>query len=62
MFSAGVSGICTMAAKTLSAMEVRFLRGRLKFGLDGGFGTPAPAPSAIVIFWQSAIEAQSKEG
>ena len=61
MLSAGVSGICTMAAKTLSAVGAQFLRGRLKFGLDGDFGTPAPAPSAIMIFWQSAIEAQGKE-
>ena len=59
---AGVSGVRPLAAKTLPAVEVRFLRGRVRFGRDGDFGVPAPALSAIVIFRQSAIEAQSKEG
>ena len=33
-----------------AGVEIRFLCGRVRFGLDGDFGRPAPAPSVIVIF------------
>lgn len=33
-----------------SGVRVRFLRGRVRFGQNGKFDNPAPAPSAIVIF------------
>ena len=33
-----------------AGVEVRFLCGRVRFGMDGNFNHPAPAPSVVVIF------------
>lgn len=52
----GVTVVCLVPSRTDTTWwhkvakrgQVIFLRGRLRFGLSS---TPAPFPSAIVIFW-----------
>ncbi len=55
----GATVVCLIPARTdtrffhefvMSAAEVRFVKGRIKFELDGKALAPAPFPSAIVVF------------
>ena len=63
----GATVVCLIPARTDTAWwhdyvmkgEIRFIRGRLKFG---GSKNSAPFPSAIVIFQGEAIAAWKQEG